>query len=58
MKLTAENRRNERKKTVPVPPCPLQIPHRMALIRSPTSVVRTKVKGEARWKQEILKRKK
>jgi hypothetical protein len=29
----------------------------MALIRSPTSAVRTKVKGEARWKQEILKRK-
>jgi len=57
MTLTAENRRNERKETVPVQPCPLQIPHRMALIRIPTSVLRTKVKGEVRWKQEILKRK-
>jgi hypothetical protein len=54
MTLTAEKRRNGRKKTVPVPPCPLQIPHRTALIRSPTSVVKTQVKGEVRWKQEIL----
>jgi len=31
----------------------------MALIRSPTSVVRKKkVKGEARWKKEALKRNK
>ena len=57
MILTAENRRNERKKTVPVPPCPLQILYRMALIQSQASVVRTKVKAEVRWKQEILKRK-
>jgi len=57
MTLTDENRRNKRKKTVPMPPCPLQIAHRMALIRSPTSVLKTKVKGEVRWKEEILKRK-
>ena len=45
------------KKTVPVQTCPLQIPNKLASHQSPTSVARTKVKGEVRWKQEILKRK-